>query len=93
MGRNYGAEYQSLMKETIWGMKLRAFFFGYGSDITDNYLKNQMTKRSKLEAEASECKKDIPLSKENMDLEFRVYKIKNQIICKSFFVGNSSKNK
>ena len=44
MNQNYILTYGSLLKKTVSGAKLRAFFFGYNSKSLDDYLSAQKQK-------------------------------------------------
>ena len=41
MEGDYSSKYESLLKETIFGTRVRAFVFGYNSERVENYLDKQ----------------------------------------------------
>jgi len=81
MEKDYNFEYMRLLKETVGGAKLRAFVLGYSSKSLDRYLDKQQGKLSEIKYAATQENQEIKLTREHMNLEYKLFHIKVKKTC------------
>lgn len=73
--RSYCEEYEQALKETIRGIRIRAFFFGYGSDRVKTYITQMKREIDWIRSDAIKSGERVN-SKENLGLDARLTHLK-----------------
>jgi hypothetical protein len=76
---DYTSNYRMLMRETLGGVKIRAIFFGYGSETLRKYLEIQKDKIHTLQHEAFDAGFNLNY-KEDLDLSYKLLKVDVKIL-------------
>jgi hypothetical protein len=76
---NYTDQYGDLLRETIRGAKVRAFFLGYRSNNLNDYLEQQKKALFRLREEASDAGEEIR-NRRNDDLGFKIFTLEARIM-------------
>ena len=85
MERNYEAEYKALVNRTVRGTKIRAFFLGYNHERTERYFDSHQRQIFDLEHEATDKNREIKMTRENLNLEFKLFELRTRIIYSNMF--------
>ena len=76
---DYPTQYGDLLKETVRGARIRAFFLGYRSNCLNDYIEEQKKALYHLREEAFDAGEEIHTRK-NVDLGFKIFTLEARIM-------------